>query len=107
MGWFAQGISLLQDYFLLPKLNSVQTAEPIPTTETAPPSRRPTPSISIAIFAWNVVLSLRRRLPAGADPWDGQTLEWATSSPPPRHNFDALPPIRSFAPLLDLREGKA
>ena len=43
-------------------------------------------------------------LPAGDDPWDGQTLEWATSSPPPRHNFDALPPMRSFAPLLDARE---
>ena len=41
---------------------------------------------------------------AGEDPWEGQTLEWATSSPPPRHNFDALPPIRSYAPLLDLRE---
>jgi cytochrome c oxidase subunit 1 len=63
--------------------------------------------LSIAIFTWNVVLSLRRREPSGADPWEGQTLEWATSSPPPRHNFDALPPIRSFAPLLDVREGKA
>jgi cytochrome c oxidase subunit 1 len=32
------------------------------------------------------------------------TLEWATSSPPPRHNFDRpLPPITSFAPLYDLR----
>jgi heme/copper-type cytochrome/quinol oxidase subunit 1 len=34
-----------------------------------------------------------------------QTLEWATTSPPPRHNFTAaLPAIRSHAPLLDLRE---
>lgn len=40
---------------------------------------------------------------AGADPWGGQTLEWATTSPPPPHNFDALPEIRSAAPLLDLR----
>jgi heme/copper-type cytochrome/quinol oxidase subunit 1 len=40
---------------------------------------------------------------AGADPWGGQTLEWATTSPPPPHNFDALPEIRSDAPLLDLR----
>jgi len=45
----------------------------------------------------------RRGRPAGADPWEGQTLEWATTSPPPPHNFDALPEIRSGTPLLDLR----
>lgn len=45
----------------------------------------------------------RRGQVAGADPWAGQTLEWATTSPPPPHNFDALPEIRSGSPLLDLR----
>ena len=45
----------------------------------------------------------RRGRAAGADPWNGQTLEWATTSPPPPHNFDALPEIRSGSPLLDLR----
>ncbi|MDQ3898373.1 MAG: cbb3-type cytochrome c oxidase subunit I [Actinomycetota bacterium] len=45
----------------------------------------------------------RRGRPGGADPWGGHTLEWATTSPPPRHNFDALPEIRSDTPLLDLR----
>jgi heme/copper-type cytochrome/quinol oxidase subunit 3 len=30
---------------------------------------------------------------APADPWDGRTLEWRTSSPPPVHNFDAIPPV--------------
>jgi cytochrome c oxidase subunit 1 len=59
---------------------------------------------SALAFIVNVIVSLRARRPAGDDPWEGQTLEWATSSPPPRHNFDALPPIRSFAPLLDLRQ---
>ncbi len=49
----------------------------------------------------------RRGRPAGADPWDGHTLEWATTSPPPRHNFDALPEIRSDTPLLDLRAAHA
>jgi len=48
-----------------------------------------------------------RGKPAGADPWGGQTLEWATTSPAPRHNFDALPEIRSDAPLLDLRRAPA
>jgi cytochrome c oxidase subunit 1 len=44
---------------------------------------------------------------AGADPWGGQSLEWATTSPPPLHNFDALPEIRSDTPLLDLRIGRS
>jgi cytochrome c oxidase subunit 1 len=62
-------------------------------------------ALGVATFLANVWVSLRRREPAGPDPWLGHTLEWATSSPPPRHNFDRpLPPIRSYAPLLDLRE---
>jgi cytochrome c oxidase subunit 1 len=61
-------------------------------------------ALSILVFLWNVWTSLRERVPAGDDPWEGQTLEWATSSPPPRHNFtEALPPIRSYSPLFDLR----
>jgi cytochrome c oxidase subunit 1 len=62
-------------------------------------------AVAVLVFLWNVVLSLRRRVPAGDDPWLGHTLEWATASPPPAHNFiRPLPPIRSYAPLLDLRE---
>ncbi len=61
-------------------------------------------ALGMAVFLLNVIVSLRRRRPAGDDPWQGQTLEWCTSSPPPEHNFDALPPIRSYAPLMDLRE---
>ncbi|MFI9626705.1 cytochrome c oxidase subunit I [Streptomyces sp. NPDC052042] len=37
------------------------------------------------------------------DPWGfGRSLEWATSCPPPRHNFDSLPRIRSDSPAFDL-----
>jgi len=62
-------------------------------------------ALAILVFLANVVVSLRRRVVAGDDPWLGHSLEWATSSPPPRHNFDRpLPPIRSYAPLLDWRE---
>ena len=65
-------------------------------------------AVAVAVFLLNVWVSLREREPAGPDPWLGHTLEWATSSPPPRHNFDRpIPPITSYAPLLDLRERAA
>src|SRR6185503_12853709 len=38
---------------------------------------------------------LRAGARAGADPWDGRTLEWRTSSPPPPHDFDTVPPVYS------------
>jgi cytochrome c oxidase subunit 1 len=60
-------------------------------------------AVAMVVFVVNVVASLRRRRPGGDDPWQGHTLEWATPSPPPRHNFDALPPVRSYAPLYDAR----
>ncbi len=63
-------------------------------------------AVGIAAFLVNVAVSLRARRPAGDDPWDGQTLEWATSSPPPRDNFVALPPVRSYAPLLDRKQAR-
>jgi cytochrome c oxidase subunit 1 len=62
-------------------------------------------ALAVAVFLVNVVVSLRRRELAGDDPWEGHTLEWATTSPPPPLNFtEPLPPIRSYAPLLDERE---
>jgi cytochrome c oxidase subunit 1 len=62
-------------------------------------------ALAIIAFLTNVLVSLRHRVAAGDDPWLGHTLEWATSSPPPALNFEhPLPPIRSYAPLLDLRE---
>lgn len=39
---------------------------------------------------------------AGNDPWEAQTLEWATTSPPPEHNFAELYAVMSAEPLLDL-----
>jgi heme/copper-type cytochrome/quinol oxidase subunit 1 len=41
---------------------------------------------------------------AAHDPWGGSTLEWFTLSPPPPHNFDAVPDVRSAEPLLDIRD---
>jgi len=43
---------------------------------------------------------------AGDDPWDGHTLEWATTSPAPVHNFATVPLVRSAEPLLDLKEAR-
>ncbi|HEX7134897.1 MAG TPA: cytochrome c oxidase subunit I [Iamia sp.] len=60
-------------------------------------------AVSVVPFAWNIWRTLRRGEDAGPDPWKGQTLEWATTSPPPPHNFDELPPIRSNRPVWDLR----
>jgi cytochrome c oxidase subunit I len=54
-------------------------------------------------FLWNVFRSLRKGRPAPDDPWDGNSLEWATTSPPPHHNFHELPPIRSERPVFDAR----
>jgi cytochrome c oxidase subunit 1 len=58
------------------------------------------------VFLWNLWASKRRPVAAGDDPWEGHTLEWWTTSPPPRHNFDSLPEVRSYAPLLDRRQGQ-
>jgi cytochrome c oxidase subunit I len=62
-------------------------------------------AVSILPFIWNVFITLRSPRNAPDDPWEGNTLEWATTSPPPNYNFDSLPPIRSERPLFDLRHG--
>ncbi|HEY4534489.1 MAG TPA: cytochrome c oxidase subunit I [Enteractinococcus sp.] len=59
---------------------------------------------SIIPFLWNVYYTARygKKITVD-DPWGfGGSLEWATSCPPPRHNFHALPRIRSERPALDL-----
>ncbi len=60
-------------------------------------------AIAMLIVAWNIIRSLRHGAPAGDDPWEGNSLEWTTTSPPPHHNFERLPPIHSERPAFDLR----
>jgi cytochrome c oxidase subunit I len=59
-------------------------------------------ALAVLVFIANVFRSLRRGQLAGNNPWDAWTLEWATTSPPPEHNFDLMPPVRSRRPLWDL-----
>ena len=54
-----------------------------------------------AVLLYNLWISWRHPVIAGDNPWDGHTLEWFTTSPPPHHNFTHLPPIRSERPTWD------
>ncbi|MEU3273727.1 cytochrome c oxidase subunit I [Saccharomonospora sp. NPDC006951] len=60
--------------------------------------------LSMLPFLWNVVRSYRYgEVVTVDDPWGfGNSLEWATSCPPPRHNFTELPKIRSERPAFEL-----
>ena len=60
-------------------------------------------AVGFAMLLINVLVSLRRGAPAGANPWDAPTLEWAVSSPPPPYNFAVLPVIASRHPLWESR----
>ncbi|HEX9077089.1 MAG TPA: cytochrome ubiquinol oxidase subunit I, partial [Anaerolineae bacterium] len=46
---------------------------------------------------------VRNGAPAGNDPWDGHTLEWSVSSPPPAYNFATIPVVNSRRPLWDAK----
>jgi cytochrome c oxidase subunit 1 len=59
--------------------------------------------VSTLPFLYNIYKSRRTPRVEVDDPWGwGRSLEWATSCPPPRHNFEKLPRIRSESPAFDL-----
>lgn len=60
-------------------------------------------AFGILLFLINVAVSLRRGVPAGANPWDAPTLEWAVPSPPPDYNFTVIPTVASRHPLWEDR----
>ncbi len=64
-------------------------------------------AVSMIPFLVAVVQAFLKPADQPNDPWQANTLEWWTSSPPPVHNFDDIPEIHSERPLFDLRHGKA
>ncbi|WP_108022857.1 cytochrome c oxidase subunit I [Melghirimyces profundicolus] len=60
----------------------------------------------LLFLLYNVVQTFRHGEAAGPDPWDGRTLEWAISSPPPAYNFAQTPRVRGLDPWwLEKHEG--
>ena len=61
-------------------------------------------ALSFIPFVWNIYYTHRKGVKTTLnDPWGyGRSLEWATASPFPRHNFTSIPRIRSESPAFDL-----
>jgi cytochrome c oxidase subunit I+III len=59
--------------------------------------------ILVIVYNW-FVYGMRKGVPAGPDPWGGDSVEWAMSSPPPPYNFLEIPVVKSAEPLWDQPE---
>jgi cytochrome c oxidase subunit 1 len=60
-------------------------------------------ALSMLVFVVNLIRSLRRPPTHEADPWDANTLEWTTASPPLAYNFAEIPTVRSARPYWDAK----
>ncbi len=62
---------------------------------------------SIQLYGLYSSIRNRKKLAAGADPWNARTLEWSTASPPPHYNFAMIPIVDQLDPLWAKKRGKA
>ena len=60
--------------------------------------------VGILVFIWNFFHSLRNGEQATNDPWDGRTLEWSISSPPPLYNFAKIPQVEGRDPYWEEKQ---
>ncbi len=58
----------------------------------------------LLMVAANLLVSIFRGAPSGDDPWEGDTLEWATTSPPPAYNYAVIPTVTSPYPMWDRQD---
>ncbi len=61
-------------------------------------------AVGVLFLVINMIRSLKKGEPAGRNPWNAATLEWATESPPVAHNFNRVPTVHSREPLWVERE---
>jgi cytochrome c oxidase subunit I len=58
-------------------------------------------TVGLLMVIANLAVSLFRGKGAGSDPWHGDTLEWASTSPPPPYNYAVIPTVSSAYPMWD------
>jgi cytochrome c oxidase subunit I+III len=64
-------------------------------------------ALAVLVFLWNVFRSWRGGPLADRDPWGGNTLEWAATSPPANYNFLEVPLVAGRDPVwIDRREDR-
>jgi cytochrome c oxidase subunit 1 len=60
---------------------------------------------AVLLFVVDIVLLMTKGKPAGNDPWNARTLEWATTSPPRSYNFARIPIIPARDALWEHKHG--
>ena len=58
----------------------------------------------LVMIVLNLLISYFKGAPAGNDPWEGDTLEWSTTSPPPPYNYPVIPTVTSPYAMWDTRD---